>query len=204
MVESAPETVVFTDHRAALGISKQTTLTTSSTAKLNLRIVRASEYIQRFRHLIFRHKPGKQHVVPDVLSRLNSSSKSSSIEGFGEQEGELDALYGFYYMTTTLVEIHDNLKKQLLDSYAKDPSWQKVIAVLDSNQNDPENAASLPFFRDEEGLIGRIDGSTGDHAFDGTRLYIPNNKACLKIFLDTAHSDSYVGFAKMFEVISRQ
>ena len=71
MVESAPHTVVYTDHGAALGIAKQTTMTTSSTAKLNLRLIRASEYIQRFRSLEFRHKPGKQHIVPDALSRLS-------------------------------------------------------------------------------------------------------------------------------------
>ena len=202
MVESAPTTIVYTDHGAALGIAKQTTLTTASTAKLNLRLVRASDYIQRFRNLHFRHKPGKQHVVPDALSRLSSSS--SSAEGFGGQEGELDALYGFAYTTTALVELHADLKKQLLDCYTKDPSWQKVIDVLDANQNDPENAATLPFFRDEEGLIWRRDDSTGDHAFDGTRLCLPGDRACLKTFFDTAHSESHVGFAKMFEVISRQ
>ena len=202
MVESAPTTIVYTDHGAALGISKQTTLTTSSTAKLNLRLVRASDYIQRFRNLHFRHKPGKQHIVPDALSRLSSSS-STCLDTFGH-EGELDALYGFAYTTTTLVELHTDLKKQLLDGYAKDPSWQKVINVLDANETDPENAATLPFFRDEEGLIWRSDGSTGDHAFDGMRLCLPGDRACLKTFFDTAHSESHVGFAKMFEVISRQ
>jgi hypothetical protein len=122
---------VYTDHGAALGIARQTTLTTASTAKLNLRLVRASEYIQRFRNLCFRHKPGKQHIVPDALSRLSSASSSCpDTSGHG---GELDALYGFAYTTTALVELHDDLKKQLLEGYAKDPSWQKVIDVLDAN-----------------------------------------------------------------------
>lgn len=48
LVESAPKTIVYTDHGAAVGISKQTSITTSSTTKTNLRIVRASEFIQRF------------------------------------------------------------------------------------------------------------------------------------------------------------
>ena len=202
MVESSPTTIMYTDYGAALGIAKQTTLTTSSTAKLNLRLVRASDYIQRFHNLHFRHKPGKQHIVPDALSRLNSSS--STCPDTSGHEGELNALYGFAYTTTVLVELHPDLKKQLLDGYTKDPSWQKVIKVLDANEADPENAATLPFFRDEEGLIWRNDGSTGDHAFDGTRLCLPADKGCLKTFFNTAHSESHVGFAKMFEVISRQ
>ena len=45
MAESSPKTIIYTDHSAALQIAKQTSLTTSSTAKLNLRLVRASDYI---------------------------------------------------------------------------------------------------------------------------------------------------------------
>ena len=90
---------MYTDHGAALGISKQTTLTTSSTAKLNLRLVRVSEYIQRFRNLEFRHKPGKQHIVPDALSRLMSTS--SNIQSL--EEGELDLLHGHAYTASISV-----------------------------------------------------------------------------------------------------
>ncbi len=36
MVDTAPKTIIYTDHGAALGIAKQTILTTSSTDKLNL------------------------------------------------------------------------------------------------------------------------------------------------------------------------
>ncbi len=65
MVESAPKTVVYTDHGAALGIAKQTSITTSSTVKTNLRVVRASDFIQRFQNMEIRHKPGAKHIVPD-------------------------------------------------------------------------------------------------------------------------------------------
>lgn len=49
---------MYTDHGAALGIAKQITLSTSSTDKLNLRLIWASDYMQRF-SLIIHHKPGK-------------------------------------------------------------------------------------------------------------------------------------------------
>ena len=74
--------------------------------------------------------------------------------------------------------------------------------MLDANEADPENATTLPFFRDEEGLIWRNNGSTGDHAFDGTRLCLLGDKACLETFFDTAYSELHIGFAKMFKVIS--
>ena len=47
LVESSEHpTVVYTDHAATLGIVKQTSMNTVSVEKLNLRLVRASEYLQ--------------------------------------------------------------------------------------------------------------------------------------------------------------
>lgn len=86
MVDTATKTVIYTDHGAALRIAKQTTLTTSSTNKLNLRLIRASDYIQRFRNIEFRYKLGSRHVVPDALSRLSHTQAKN------ESEDELDAL----------------------------------------------------------------------------------------------------------------
>ena len=105
MIESSQTpTIIFTDHGSALGIAKQTSLTTTSTDKMNLRLVRASDYLQRF-ELVIRHKPGKQHVVPDALSRLESSYRPTVVE-----IGELDALLAYtaepaYCFTATLVEM---------------------------------------------------------------------------------------------------
>lgn len=88
LVETSKDPSIFyTDHGAALGIAKQTTLSTSSTDKLNLRLIRASDYIQRF-NIILKHKPGKQHVVPDALSRLPTNNSDTQLGG----EGELDVL----------------------------------------------------------------------------------------------------------------
>lgn len=61
---------MYTDYGAAVSISTQTSISTSSTTKTNLRIVRASEFIQRFQNLEVRHKPGAAYIVPDALSRL--------------------------------------------------------------------------------------------------------------------------------------
>ena len=191
LAESAPNTVIYTDHGAALGISKQTTMSTSSTAKLNLRLVRASEYIQRFRNLEFRHKPGKQHIVPDALSRLRSSNIGIN-DANSNSEGELDALYAY---CVSLIEINQELRQQIIDGYAEDTKWRNVIKVLDVNEAlRNEDVARLSFERQDD-LIFKI-------AEDGTRrLCIP--ESCVKTFLDVAHADNHVGFAKAYESISR-
>lgn len=57
MIESSKHsTRIFKNHGAVLGIAKQTLLSTSSIDKLNLRLIRASEYLQRF-NIEIRHKP---------------------------------------------------------------------------------------------------------------------------------------------------
>jgi len=87
MVESALKTIVYTDHTAALGIAKQILMTTLSTAKTNLRVVRASDFLQRFRNLEIRHKLGNKYIVPDALSRLCPDQIKRDF-----LEGELDIL----------------------------------------------------------------------------------------------------------------
>ncbi len=79
--------IIYTNHSAAVAIVRQTSLNTVSTEKLNLRLVRASEYLQRFR-LDVRYKPGKANVVPDALSRLASRDCRPK----QDSEGELDVL----------------------------------------------------------------------------------------------------------------
>lgn len=60
-------TLIFINHGMVLRIAKQISLSTFSTNKLNLRLIRASEYLQRFNIEIY-HKLGKQYIVLDTLS----------------------------------------------------------------------------------------------------------------------------------------
>jgi hypothetical protein len=58
-----------------VSITKQTSLMkTTNINKLNLRLVRASQYIQLF-NIEIRHKPGRTYLVLDALSRLPSYTK---------------------------------------------------------------------------------------------------------------------------------
>ena len=136
LIESSKsKVIVYTDHSATTDIVKQSSLNSVSTLRLNLRLVRASQYLQRF-ELDMRHKPGKSNVIPDALSRLSSTNDSNVPHG----HSELDALH--YAYTTTLVEMSDDFKQRIVEGYDTDPAWTKVLAVL---RRGSEDGARLPF-----------------------------------------------------------
>ena len=146
MIEStrSPPAIIYSDHSAAVPISRQTSLATTSTDKLNLRLVRASQYLSSF-NLSVRHKSGKSNVVPDALSRLPGAPQPD-VE---DKAGVLDALYGHpihlsedelrfatlqdmpaiaYHIT--LVEMSDEFKQRLKTAYTSDTHWSKILAVI--------------------------------------------------------------------------
>ena len=71
-----PSIVMYTDYSAAVPVSRQTSLSasfsSSFTNKLNLRLVRASQYLSML-DLSIRHKARKANLVSDTLSRLLGS-----------------------------------------------------------------------------------------------------------------------------------
>ena len=81
--------IVQTDHLAILDIMKQTSIVlTPSTMRMNVRLICASQFLRQF-WLDVCHKPRKDHIVPDALSRL------ASLNDRGRQPNysELDALF---------------------------------------------------------------------------------------------------------------
>lgn len=65
--------LIQTDYFAILDVKRQNSITwTKSTLRMNMRLFRASRFHQQS-NLEVGHKPGKQHIVPDALSSLNSS-----------------------------------------------------------------------------------------------------------------------------------
>ena len=118
-------TIVYIDHEVSVEIVNQTSLSTSFIDKLNLRLIRASEYIQRF-SLIIRHKSKKLHVVSDVFSRLFTSNKLSS----NDDEDEFDVLF-----TVFMIEMNSNFKTRMIDEYKKDSVYVKIFNML-SKDND--------------------------------------------------------------------
>lgn len=79
--------IIQTDYAAILDIMQQLFITsTSSTIRMNVRLVRASQFIRKFR-LVVRHKPRKEHIILDALSKLASTNDA----GHNPDNSELDA-----------------------------------------------------------------------------------------------------------------
>lgn len=113
------KTIVYTDHSATLSIIRQTTLTTSSTDKLHLRLIRASQYLSQFR-LDVRHKAGKLHFVPDALSRLQVR-KDRAMTETKQEESTLDSLTTYADSATTLIALDESFKDRLHEGYVYVP-----------------------------------------------------------------------------------
>lgn len=105
--------------------------------RMNIRLVRASQFLQQFR-LDVRHKPGKEHIIPDALSRLASTNVGCS-DAF---HSELDALFTY---NATLIEIYSNLISMILAEYEDDKYWARPRCQVQANEDLGEDKAVLPF-----------------------------------------------------------
>lgn len=139
LVESSYASVIIqTDYSAILDTMQQLSITsTSSTMRMNICLVRASQFLQPF-CLVVRYKPGKEHIIPDALSRLASANHS----GYDEVYSELDTLFTYH---ATLVEISPDMIKRILDGYLANDWWVKVRRQLLTNDNLSLDKTILPF-----------------------------------------------------------
>ncbi|KAL3428067.1 hypothetical protein PVAG01_01576 [Phlyctema vagabunda] len=189
MLESTKQTVrVYTDHSSALGIAKQRSLISTATDRTNLRLVRASEYVQRF-DLDIRHKAGKTHLVPDALSRLASLMPPAE-----SAELDFDTASGYNY-TASLIEMSKEFRARLQEGYKEDPSLRRILAILNDNSKLVEqDRAVLPFVQ-EDGLVWHINEDYG------RRLCIPESMT--KEILDIGHTRAgHPGESRTFERVA--
>ena len=152
---------MYTDHSAAVSIVRQTSLNTTSTEKLNLRLIRASEYIQRF-HLDVRYKPGKTNTVPDALSRLASRE-------FRPTEEARSKAYQINCYPATLVELSPEFKQRVIAGYLNGP-FARILRVLRG-----EETATAP--------------ATLPYQIEGDLLYFKDDTRGLRLCIPEANSD---------------
>ena len=120
-------TIIYINHETSLAIVKQTFLSTSSTNKLNFRLVRASNYIQRF-DLIIRHKSNKFHLMSDALSKLSVTSATNT----QSENKEFDVFF-----TASLMKMISEFRKRLIEKYIKNFNWRKISKLIEtSNKNE--------------------------------------------------------------------
>ena len=178
--------IIYTDHETSLAIVKQTFLSTSSTDKLNLRLVRSSDYIQRF-DLVIKHKSNKLHLVSNAFFRLSIKTNTTNCY-FEEFEKKLDVLY-----TTSLIEMSSEFRAKLIKEYSKDSAWKKINKLIDvSKQND----VNFSFTKNNE-LIYRIDSHK--MSFISQRLCI--SATFVKVIIEIAHDSNHSEFDRTYQII---
>lgn len=198
--------IIHTDHASATSIARQTTLSTTNTDKLNLRLVRASQYLSQF-SLDVRHKPGKQHIIPEALSRLYRAEASTTDEPLKD-----------ICAMNTILAIDPEWKARLLAAYATDPVYIEIQRLV-KQRNDREtelaqdNAAPLdaPSFREQATVLPRsprgIQFDVGDDGllyrieFEGRRrLCIP--ASLQKDIFTQIHDPTHAGFHRSYSKIA--
>lgn len=143
LVESArAKVIVQTDHSAIRDIVQQSSITsTTSAMQINVRLVRASQFLRQFR-LVVRNKPGKEHIVLDTLSRL--ASANTNLPSEDPNYSELDALFTY---NITLIDIHPDIVKRIVKGYKADNWWAKIWRQIDENDKLGPDRALLPFVK---------------------------------------------------------
>ena len=178
--------IVYTDHDVALSIFKQISMIIISIDKLNLRLIKISDYIQRF-ELKLRHKSDKAHIILDALFKLASINIIIDIT---HEKDELNALF-----IIVVVNLNEIFRKRIIDEYTIDLNWKKISQVLNSNNFSIENSVKLSFYK-KNGLIFRFD----DHVYESHRLCI--SWSVIKNILKIVHdNDTHSEFARCYEKI---
>ena len=181
-------TIVYTDHFAAIGIIRQSSMNTIFIEKLNLRLIRAFEYLQRFR-IELRHKPGKINIVPDALSRLASRATSDR----SEEDSILDVVDSF---PVSVISVSEAFRNRVAKGYQDKPRWTRVIATVKANAELGDNAIRLSYK-----LIN--DLLYFDNAEIGMRLCVPTRALKHEVF-KLAHDEmGHPGYARTHEKLTR-
>jgi hypothetical protein len=188
-------TVIWTDHAATIGIVNQRSLSTTATDRLNLRLIQAAQYAQRFR-LELHHKPGKLNTVPDALSRLPSKTfpapNEPILDTFLTQYDGTPIGDAAYSYTALLIEMSDGFKTSLKEGYQEDSRWKEVINDIENNNRKKEEATVLPYELGNDGLLYSVN-------LDGSRrLCIPTS--VVPSVFKMAHDDNgHNGFEKCMQ-----
>ena len=168
-------------------------MTSSNTDKLNLRLVRASQYLSMF-ELDIRYKPGKKNIVPDALSRLLRDSKETSEPE--DEEGILDALTTYVY-AASLVEMSPDFRKQVREAIDSDKRWKDVLAEARKRSLDHETTpepTKSGYFEIIDDLLHHISPDSK------ARLVIP--RALEGEIFELAHRPHHAGFYRTYQHIA--
>ena len=171
--------IIFIDHDATFEIIKQTFLSISFIDKLNFKLIRVFDYIQRF-NLLIKHKLEKLHLISDALFRLSSNN----VNNFDHDE--LNVLF-----IAILIEMTFEFRNRILNEYIEDSVWKKVFKTLNSSE---KNNINFLFLRDND-LIYR---KKINHNMSFT-----SRRFCISIFvvkniLNLIHDENHFEFDRTY------
>ncbi len=194
MIESFKKFIIlFTDHELILNIVKQISLFIIFTDRLNLRLIKVFEYIQRF-NVIIKHKSDKQHIVSDALFRLASENDenvfdSEELNALIIEIMNLNALF-----IIILIEMSDEFKIKIIFEYFSNSKWRKLRNTFEKNLSTKFS------FTLNNHLIYRIDHVALKHAFESRRFCISKN--LITDILHLTHFDKHHSeFIKCYDII---
>ena len=171
MVKSSYQAVrIQTNYSTIIDIIRQNSIVfIISTMRMNIRLIRASQFLKQF-NLDISYKPGKEHIIPDALSRLASLNKHDLPDHYSE----LDSLTGEVLFTAALVQMDKSFHNKVLEGYSKDDFWARILKQVKDNSELKENVASLSFY------LGKDLSTSDDDPYFSSRpkieLPIPKNK----------------------------
>ena len=209
-------TIVYIDHSATIDIVKHITLSSSTIDKLNLRLVRASQYLSQF-SLNIRHRVNKLNIVFDALSRLAiiveqnddfDEDTLDEIDAYVDDSNTLiviklvkhvarerdnvvatNIVNDVVFFHACLIQMSDEFRKRFIDVYVKSFKWTKIMNTIQKSSM----FSNIQFFLDDD-LIYYTN-------------FANRKRLCLlkefekKIFEQTHDNNSHVDFNKTYETI---
>jgi hypothetical protein len=158
LIQSSEKSMIIQiDHVVIVNICKQTSIISiNSVMRMNLRLVRAFQFLNQFSNLKIRHKSEKYHLISDALFRLQNLNK----ENLSNDHATLNELFvehAIHAYNTTLMKLNSEFRTRIIDDYFRDESWKKIIHIINQNETLDENVAELSFVRDSNTVSREFD-----------------------------------------------
>ena len=146
-------TIIYIDYSITIDITRQAILLIILTNRLNLRLIRVSDYIQRF-NLTLKYIPNKTNIILDILSRLEIINELLiNLENL-----KLDALF---IVIIIMIKMSNEFRQKLINKYKRKKKWVKIRKTIKKNDKLKRNIAKISFRLNFNGVIQHINKYIG-------------------------------------------
>ena len=140
MIESTEifSIIIYIDHFVAVSINRQIIFSIFNSDKLNLRLMRVSQYLFDF-NLSVKHKVDKANVMSNVLFKLQTdvimTDKIDVLESLYEHilkftQTDLILKTSLYFHHVILIEMSNDFKIRFKQTYQNDQHWFKIFIMI--------------------------------------------------------------------------